>query len=279
MNNCLAKMNNSFLNFLNMNSNGIARLKNMPKLNRILYKENDFFYQKIGFEKIMQSLIEAIDYFYDFNRNPLIKLNFCQEILRIFLEIQNIYKNFKETIPKYFELYYKMIMSSLHTITLYQDNLTGQEEEKYFLKICFYSCESFMIVIFNSEKNFNDLSTFMIDIFKKLLKIYFHLINPKNRIIFQILYTYYLLRVLLFISKEKFYDEFSYNSFFQKVYPMEQMHEKILSCMKDLETKEDDEDESSEEKEIIEESDSSNEIKKTKSKRKDTLNINTFLNN
>ena len=226
----------------------------------------------------MQSLIEAIDYFYDFNRNPLIKLNFCQEILRIFLEIQNIYKNFKETIPKYFELYYKMIMSSLHTITLYQDNLTGQEEEKYFLKICFYSCESFMIVIFNSEKNFNDLSTFMIDIFKKLLKIYFHLINPKNRIIFQILYTYYLLRVLLFISKEKFYDEFSYNSFFQKVYPMEQMHEKILSCMKDLETKEDDEDESSEEKEIIEESDSSNEIKKTKSKRKDTLNINNNNN-
>ena len=278
MNNCLAKMNNSFLNFLNMNSNGIARLKNMPKLNRILYKENDFFYQKIGFEKIMQSLIEAIDYFYDFNRNPLIKLNFCQEILRIFLEIQNIYKNFKETIPKYFELYYKMIMSSLHTITLYQDNLTGQEEEKYFLKICFYSCESFMIVIFNSEKNFNDLSTFMIDIFKKLLKIYFHLINPKNRIIFQILYTYYLLRVLLFISKEKFYDEFSYNSFFQKVYPMEQMHEKILSCMKELETKEDDEDESSEEKEITEESNSSNEIKKTKSKRKDTLNINNNNN-
>ena len=91
----------------------------MPKISKILYKENDYFYQKIGFEKIMQSLIEAIDYFYDFNRNPLIKLNYCQEILRIFLEIQNIYKNFKETIPSYFDLYYKMIMSSLHTINLY----------------------------------------------------------------------------------------------------------------------------------------------------------------
>ena len=152
---CLSKMTNNFLNFLRKNSSSISRLKSMPKLNKILYIENDYFYKKIGFEKIMQGLIEAIDYFYDFNRNPKIKLNYCQEILRIFLDIQNIYKNFKVTISTYFNLYYKMIMSSLHTINLYQENLTGKEEEKYFLKICYYSCESFMIVILNSEKNFD----------------------------------------------------------------------------------------------------------------------------
>ena len=275
---CLAKMTNSFLNFLCMNSNSFAILKNMPKLDKLLYKENDYFYQKIGFEKIMQNLIEAIDYFYDFNRNPLIKLNYCQEILRIFLEIQNIYKNFKETIPSYFELYYKMIMSSLHSITLYRDNLIGKEEEKYFLKICFYSCESFMIVILNSEKNFNELKTFMSDILTKLLKIYSHLKNPKNKIIFQILYTYYILRVLLFVSKEKYYDEFSYNSFFQIVYPIEQMHEQILTCVKELE-KNEEEDESSEEKEISEESNLSVELKKEKLITKNISNINNISDN
>ena len=274
---CLAKMTSSFLNFLCMNSNSFFLLKTMPKLNKLLYKENDYFYQKIGFEKIMQNLIEAIDYFYDFYRNPLIKLNYCQEILRIFLEIQNIYKNFKETIPAYFDLYYKMIMSSLHSITLYQDNLIGKEEEKYFLKICFYSCESFMIVIFNSEKNFGDLRAFMTDILTKLLKIYSHLKNPKNKIIFQILYTYYILRVLLFISKEKYYDEFSYNSFFQIVYPMDVMHEQILCCMKELEKNEEEDDDSSEEKEITEESNLAREIKKKNIKPKS--NINTFSNN
>ena len=276
---CLSKMTNNFLNFLRKNSSSISRLKSMPKLNKILYIENDYFYKKIGFEKIMQGLIEAIDYFYDFNRNPKIKLNYCQEILRIFLDIQNIYKNFKVTISTYFNLYYKMIMSSLHTINLYQDNLTGKEEEKYFLKICYYSCESFMIVILNSEKNFDELRGFMIDILTKLIKIYSHLTNPKNKIIFQILYTYYISRVLIFISKEKYYDEFSYNSFFQIVYPMELMHEQIFNCMKELEKNEEEEEDSSEEKEISEENDLSKENKKLESKKVSISGINTISNN
>lgn len=278
LNKFLEKMTNSFLNFLCLNNNGIAKLKSMPKLDQILYKENDYFYKKIGFEKIMQSLIEAIDYFYDFNRNPLIKLNYCQEILRIFLEIQNIYRNFKETIPEYFELYYKMIISSLHTINLYQDNLIGKEEEKYFLKICFYSCESFMIVIFNSKKNFNELRGFMIDILSKLLKLYHHLKNPKNRIIFQILYTYYISRVLLFISKEKYLDEFSYNSFFQIIYPMDKMHEQVTNCIKELEKNDEDEEEedSSEEKENTEDNNILNENNKKNIK---MSNISTYSHN
>ena len=276
VNKYLSELKYNFLNFLCKNPNGISRFKNMPILNQILYKENDSFYKKIGFEKIMQSLIETMDYYYDFNRYPFIKLNYCQEILRIFLEIQNIYKNFKETIPTYFELYYKMMMNSLYTISLYQVNLTGKYEEKYFLKICYYCCEAFMIVIFNSKKTFDELRNFMIDILSKLLKIYSHLINPKNRIIFQILYTYYISRVLLFISKEKYFDDFSYNSFFQIIYPTEQMHERIISCMKELEKNEDEEeDDSSEEKESSEESKIQNEFKKETIKKVTISNINT----
>ena len=136
-----------------------------------------------------------------------------------------------------------------------------------------------MIVILNSGKNFDDLRKFMIDILTKLLKIYSHLENAKNRIIFQILYTFYLLRVLLFICKEEDLDEFSYNSFFQIVYPMEQMHEQILSCMKEFELNEEDKDENSEEKELTDESNLSNEIKKIKRKRKHSSNINKYYQN
>ena len=279
VNKYLSELKYNFLNFLCKNPNGISKFKNMPILNQILYKENDYFYKKIGFEKIMQSLIETMDYYYDFNRYPFIKLNYCQEILRLFLEIQNIYKNFKETIPSYFELYYKMMMNSLYTISLYQANLTGKFEEKYFLKICYYCCESFMIVIFNSRKTFDELRSFMIDILSKLLKIYSHLINPKNRIIFQILYTYYISRVLLFISKEKYFDDFSYNSFFQIVYPQEQMHEQIISCMKELEKNEEElDDDSSEEKEDSEESKIKNEFKNDGSKKVTISIINTNTN-
>ena len=105
------------------------------------------------------------------------------------------------------------------------------------------------------------------------------MINPKNRIIFQILYTYYISRVLLFISKEKYFDDFSYNSFFQIVYPQEQMHEQIISCMKELEKNEEElDDDSSEEKEDSEESKIKNEFKKDDSKKVTISIINTNTN-
>ena len=246
INYCLSKMTVNFLNFLNINSNNIINLMDMPKISQMLYKENENFYKKIGFDKTFENLIQSIDFFYDFDNNPMIKLQYCQEILRIFIDVQSIYKNFKENIPEYFELYYNMIMKSLHSISLYKIDKIGDPEEKTFLKISYYSCESFILIIFNSKKNFNELRPFMIDILTKLLKIYSRLKNAKNRIIFQILYTYYISRVLLFISKEKYFDDFSYNSFFQIVYPMEKMHEQILNCVDEI-SKDEDTDTSSEE--------------------------------
>ena len=234
VNSCLSKMNINFLNFLNINTNNLKKNKDIPKLSQMLYRENENFYKKIGFDKIFQNLIETIDCFYDFNNNPMIKLKYCQEILRIFIEVQTVYKNFKEIIPVYFELYYNMIMKSIHSISLYKIDKIGEEEEKTFLKIIYYSCESFILIIFNSKRTFGQLRLFMIDILSKLLKIYSQLKIPKNKIIFQILYTYYISRVLLFISKEKYYDDFSYNSFFPIVYPTDKMHERILSCMDEI---------------------------------------------
>ena len=248
VNYCLSKMTINFLNFLNLDSNNLTKYKGMPKLSQMLYKENENFYKKIGFDKTFENLIETIDCFYDFDNNPMIKLTYCQEILRIFIEVQNIYKNFKEIIPEYFELYYNMIMKSLHSICLYKIDIIGEEEEKTFLKICYYSCESFILIIFNSKKAFGELRPFMIDILSKLLKIYSQLKNPKNKIIFQILYTYYISRVLLFISKEKYFDDFSYNSFFQMVFPMDKMQEQIFCCMDEI-AKEESIEESSEEEE------------------------------
>ena len=118
----------------------------------------------------------------------------------------------------------------------------------------------------------------MIDILSKLLKIYSHLMNPKNRIIFQILYTYYISRVLLFISKEKYFDDFSYNSFFQIIYPQEQMHERIISCMKELEKNEEEEEDSSEEKEDSEENKIQNDNKNDDIKKVTISIINTNSN-
>ena len=260
VNSCLNKMTTNYLNFLNINSNNnIVKYKDMPKLSQMLYKENENFYKKIGFDKTFENLIKTIDCFYDFDNNPMIKLQYCQEILRIFIEVQNVYKNFKEIIPEYFELYYNMILKSLHSITSYKLDIIGFEEEKVFLKICYYSCESLILIIFNSKKTFGELRPFMIDILSKLLKIYSQLRNPKNRIIFQILYTYYISRVLLFISKEKFFDDFSYNSFFQIVYPMDRMHEQILNCIdeivkeKKIEESSEEEEEKTEEENLIEE--------------------------
>ena len=277
VNNCLDKMSKNFINFLNIDSNGLFRLKNMSELNKILYKENEYFYKKIGFERIMQNLIESINCFYDFDRNPIIKLKYCQEVLRVFLDIQGVYKNFKEIIPTYFTLYYKMIIRSLHSIILFQDNKIGKEEEKYFLKICYYCCESLMLIIFNSEKNFGELRSFMIDVFSKLLKIYSHLKNPKYRIIFQILYTYYISRVLLFISKEKNYDDFSYNSFFNNVYPMNKMKEQISSCIDEFEKNE--EEESSEEGEESEENNESEGSREVSENQDNINNQNNNINN
>ena len=267
VNACLSKMTVDFLNFLNIKSNSIIKFKGMSKLSQMLYKENESFYKKIGFDKMFADLIETIDYFYDFNNNPMLKLKYCQEILRIFMEVQNVYKNFKEIIPECFELCYKMIMRSLHSIILYKSDKIGEEEEKTFLKICYYSCESFILIIFNSKKNFSELRPFMIDILSKLLKIYSQLKIIKNKVIFQILYTYYISRVLLFISKEKYFDDFSYNSFFRIVYPLETMHEQILSCVYEIVKKNDGEEnneasnENEEEQEKSDEDETYEEIK------------------
>ena len=235
VNKCLNKMTKNFLNFLNMNSKSVNKFKDISKINQMLYKENENFYKKIGFDKTIENLIQIIDCYYDFDKNPMTKLKYCQEILRIFMEIQDIYKNFKELIPEYFKLFFNMIMKSLHTISLYQMNLIENEEERVILKICYYSCESFIIIIFNCKKTFTEISSYMADILSKLLKIYTKLKNPKNKVIFQILYTYYISRVLLFISKEKFFDDFSYNSFFQIIYPIDKMHEQIISCINEIE--------------------------------------------
>ena len=248
VNKCLNKMSKNFLNFLNINSKSVNKFKDISKINQMLYKENENFYKKIGFDKTIENLIEIIDCYYDFDKNPMTKLKYCQEILRIFMEIQNIYKNFKELIPEYFKLFFNMIMKSLHTISLYQMNLIENEEERVILKICYYSCESFIIIVFNCKKTFTEISSYMIDILSKLLKIYTKLKNPKNRVIFQILYTYYISRVLLFISKEKYFDDFSYNSFFQIIYPIDKMHDQIISCINEIE-KESEEDNLEEEKE------------------------------
>ena len=234
LNSCLSKMDINFLNFINLNKNSLIQYKDMPKLNQMLYKENENFYKKIGFDKTFENLIKTIDYFYDFDNNPIIKLKYCQEILRIFIEVQTVYKNFKEIIPEYFELYYNMIMKSVYSISLYNRSKIGEEEEKTILKLCYYSCESFILIILNSKKIFGELKPYMQSILSKLLKIYEQLKNPKNRIIFQILYTYYISRVLLFISKEKYFDEFNYNLFFQTVYPIDKMHKKISSCIEEI---------------------------------------------
>ena len=183
-------------------------------LNKILSMENKTFYEKINFIKILKLMIEALTYYKD--KDDESKLVYIFELLRIFSEIKMVYPKFNKTIPDNFELYSQLISKSLEYLSNYpniSDNI-----ESLFLKIFYYVLESFLYIIRNCKKNFNQIKNFMENIFELILNISTKFQTKKNRLIYEILYLYTVSRILLYLNKEKTYDFYSYKFFYKTIF-------------------------------------------------------------
>ena len=210
------------------NLNNIS-INGQDKLSKLLSMENNTFYQKIKFCQTFKYMIEALSYYKgEKDENILI---YCSYLLKIFIDIKNTGYNFHKTISKYYELYGSLIYKSFKIISKYSIDIIGEKIQYLFLNICFYGIESFLIIIKNSKLPFSDIKDFMENIFSELLKIFEQFINKKFKIIYQILYTYAVSRVLLFLNKQKNYDSSLYDAFFNFIYPINKMRENILYCI------------------------------------------------
>ena len=263
-------------NLLNIFSMKEIKKEGVNKLIQMLIKENENFFEKIGFAKSLRIMVESIEKYNDKKtvnnndtneNNSVLKLNYCKEILRVFIEVQSVFPKFKKLVPDNFDLYQNMICNSLNCIKGFHGNIkeNESEEEKLYLCICYYCSESLLFLLKNSKKSFEKLREFMIKVFEKLKEVYNICKNPKNKVIFQLFYNYLVTRILILLNKEKNIDSFIYESFLNNIYPENDMKIRILSCMNVLQSddnsnnnndneEEDEEDEDNEENKEIDDS-------------------------
>ena len=211
----------------------IDDMKNRNKSNELTQMfifENESFYKKIKFNDIFEKMIENINNFKNFNDKSI--LIYCSYLLKIFINLKKIDNNFHRNIVKYQELYESLIYKSLKCINqFYKTKIT--DEEPLFLNVSFLSIEAFIIILKNSKLNNIQLKIFMENtkIFSELMKVYKIYMNKKYKIIYQILYTFAVSRVLLFLNKQGSYAN---DTFFEKIYPASIMSENIYSCFETI---------------------------------------------
>ena len=207
-------------------------IERKDKLSQMLSMENNTFYQKIKFHKIFQNMIDAISYYKGEKIENI--LIYCTYLLKIFNDIKNIVNNFHKTISKYYELYCSLILKSLQIISKYTVEKISDKIQYLFLNICFYGIEGFLIIIKNCKLSFNNVKEFMENIFSELQIIFDKFFNIKYKIIYQILYTYAITRILLFLNNHKINDSYSYDLFFKNIYPIDKMKENIRFCIETI---------------------------------------------
>ena len=184
------------------------------KIIQMLLKENENFFVKIGVLNTLKIMIESIElYDLQYNiendekneNNYIFKLNYCKEVLRGFLEIQNTFPKFNKLITENLDIYKKLVINSLKSIKDFQGNkpLKIKEEENSFLCISYY-CSEILIFLLNSTKNtFSEVYNSVIEILDLYKNIYdcFHL--PKNLVTYQLFYNYLIIKVYILLSKKK----------------------------------------------------------------------------
>ena len=213
----------------NMNK---IEFKRKDKLAQLLAMENKTFYQKIKFCQIFKCMIEAISYYKgERDQNILI---YCSYLLKIFNNMVNIDMNFHKIIPENYKLYCSLVLKSLKCISKYSLDKINETEQYLFLNICYFGIETFLLILRNCKLNFNKTKEFMENTFAELQLIFHKFNNPKYKIIYQILYTYAISRLLLTLNKRKTYDSNSYNNFFNYIYPTNKMKENILFCIETI---------------------------------------------
>ena len=235
------------------------------KIIQMLIKENENFFVKIGFLNTLKIMIESIE-LYDMQYNIendeknednyILKLTYCKEVLRTFLEIQNTFQMFNNIILENLDICKKLIINSLKSIKDFQgtDQKKKIEEEKAFLCICYY-CSEILLFILNTTKNtFSEIHGFVLDIFKMLKNIYDCIHSPKNMVTYQLYYNYLIIRISLLLNKIKNKDTYSLEYFFKTIYDIKHMKKRILTCISQLQAPYD----NSSEKNFVEEKESSN---------------------
>ena len=237
------------------------------KIIQMLLKENENFFVKIGVLNTLKIMIESIElYDLQYNiendekneNNYIFKLNYCKEVLRGFLEIQNTFPKFNKLITENLDIYKKLVINSLKSIKDFQGNkpLKIKEEENSFLCISYY-CSEILIFLLNSTKNtFSEVYNSVIEILDLYKNIYdcFHL--PKNLVTYQLFYNYLIIKVYILLSKKKGTNLDTFKYFFKSLYDLKRMKIRILTCVGHLQSYE----ESSNEKEDYTEEDESSDI-------------------
>ena len=235
------------------------------KIIQMLIKENENFFVKIGILNTLKIMIESIE-IYDMQYsieteeknedNYLLKLNYCKEILRVFLELQNTFPMFNNIISENLEICEKLIINSLKSIKDFQinDQKKKLEKERAFLCICYYCSEILHYILNITKKAFNEVHGFILNIFKMLKKIYDCFHSPKNIVTYQLFYNYLIIRISLILNKVKDKDSFSLEYFFKTIYDIKEMKIRILTCISQLQSSQD----NSSEKNFYEDEESSN---------------------
>jgi len=206
---------------------------------QMLTYENKSFYKKIRFNKIFGRMVDNLNSFKRYkDKNILI---YCSFLLKIFIDMKNIDNSFHKNFVKYFEFYIDFIMRSLKSINGFSKVIIS-DEEPLFLNVSYLGIEAFLLVLKNCKLDYKDFKEnkkidvfkVMIEIFSELQKIFDLFQNRKYKIIYQILYTYAVSRILLFLNSKRDYDLKSYYFLFSSIYPIQKMKANISFCFETI---------------------------------------------
>ena len=217
------------------------------KIIQMLIKENENFFVKIGLLNTLKIMIESIEIYdlqYNISNdeknedNYILKLNYCKEVLRTFLEIQNTFPMFNNIISENLDICKKLIINSLKSIKDFQGNDQKKklEEEKAFLCICYYCSEILLFILTTTKNTFSEVHGFILDIFNILKNIYDCIHSPKNIVTYQLFYNYLIIRMTVLLNKIKNKDTYSLEYFFKTIYNIKQMKIRILTCISHLQS-------------------------------------------
>ena len=159
------------------------------------------------------------------------------------------YSKFNKLLETEMDTYLDLIDKSLERVKIYtSEKFDDKQNERVILSIIYNSSIAFLYLIENCKKNFFTLKNQISKIFKLYFEIYQDL-SPKIKIVYQIFYTYLITRILLFLNRDKAYDFYFYEVFFQNIYPLKEMKNRTLECIKEINShcKETPEEEESEE--------------------------------
>ena len=218
-------------------------------IDSMLIKEDDSYLRKIQFPDTLHKLIEVINSFSHVEKASLLKLEYCKEILRIFISMTKNYSKFNKLLESEMDIYIYLIHKSLESVKIYtSEKFDDKQNERVILSIIYNSSISFLYLIENSKMKFGDLKKYLTEIFELYYEIYQDL-RPKIKVVYQIFYTYLVTRILLYLNRDKAYDFYYYEMFFQKIYPMREMRKRTLYCINEINShsKETPEEEESEE--------------------------------